>query len=417
VTNGSGEANTPTNVIYRGDCYTVLKRNFPDECVDLIYLDPPFSFDPKYAKVWLDKETARNFEELRKGGPKKYIEYMSRRLEQCYRVLRDTGSIYLHCNWRFSHDLRIEMDKIFGRNNFQDEIIWYYSVGGKSQRRWGRKHQNIFFYTKSNSWTFNSEYAKVAKRKTGKTSFGGRIGRDEQGRLYQDKITKNGKIYRYYLEEGRISDVWEIQPIQSQAKARTGWLSQKPVELLERIVSVSSNMDSVVLDPFCGCGTTPVAAHSLGRRWIGIDISSQACEIMKERMAGLEGVNEVEVIGLPLTTKDLKELKPFEFQDYVCKMTNSVKTAHVADSGIDGYYLGETPLQIKQQEKTGRNVIDNFETALRRKGKNEGYLIAFSFTRNAHEEAARAKDDGLDIRLVKVDELIRRDYKLEEEEF
>lgn len=402
-----------TNFIYHGDCYSVLKRNFPENCIDLIYMDPPFSFDPKYARLWYDKETLAMFEEMRKGDVKYYIAWMSKRLEQSYRVLKETGSMYLHCDWKFGHYLKVEMDNIFGRNNFQDEVIWHFSVGGKSQKRWGRKHETIYFYSKSNKWTFNSEYAKVEPRKTGKTSFGGRIARDEQGRLYQDKIAKSGKIYRYYLEENRIHDVWEIQPIQSQAKTRTGYFTQKPDELLERIVNVSSNRNDVILDPMCGCGTTIAAAHKLGRQWIGIDISSQACEVMKERMESLEDITEVEVRGLPLTVKDLKKLGHFEFEDYICAMTNSTKTVHVADEGIDGYYLGEIPLQVKQQERVGRNIVDEFETALRRKGKNKGYITAFSFTRNAYEEVARAKDDGLDISLIKVDELIKRDYELE----
>ncbi len=402
-----------TNFVYRGDCHAILKMNFPDNCIDLIYIDPPFSFDPKHARLWYDKETLETFEELRKGDIKHYINWMSKRLEQCYRVLRDTGSMYLHCDWKFGHYLKVEMDNIFGRDNFQDEIIWHFSVGGKSQRRWGRKHNTIFFYSKSNKWTFNTKDARVEQRKTGKESFGGRIDKDKQGRLYQDKIAKSGKIYRYYLDEGKIYDVWEIQPIQSQAKDRIGYFTQKPDELLERIIKVSSNPDDIVLDPMCGCGTTIAAAYKLGRRWIGIDISSQACEVMKKRMEDLEGITEVKIRGLPLTAKDLRKVNAFEFQDYICDMTNSVKTQHVADKGIDGYYLGETPLQIKQQERVGRRVVDEFETALRRKNKNKGYVVAFSFTKGAYEEVARAKDDKLDIKLVDMNELIKSDYDLE----
>ncbi len=402
-----------TNLIYRGDCYSVLKRHFSENIIDLIYVDPPFSFDPKYARLWYDKETLEVFEEIRKGDVKHYISWMSKRLEQSHRVLKNTGSIYLHCDWKFGHYLKVEMDNIFGRNNFQDEIIWHYSVGGKSQKRWGRKHDAIFFYSKSDKWTFNKEDAKVEPRKTGKESFGGRIGLDENGRPYQDKLAKSGKIYRYYLDEGRIHDVWEIQPIQSQDKRRTGYFTQKPDELLERIIKVSSNQGDIVLDPMCGCGTTMAAAHKLDRRWIGIDISTQACEVMKKRMECLEGITEVEVRGLPLTIKDLKELDAFEFEDYICEMTNSVKTTHVADKGIDGYYLGETPLQIKQQNRVGRRVVDEFETALRRKNKNKGYVVAFSFTKGAYEEAARAKDDKLGIELVEVNKLIKVDYDLE----
>ncbi|MBD3361356.1 hypothetical protein GF358_01035 [Candidatus Woesearchaeota archaeon] len=404
---------TATNLIYRGDCHSVLKRNFPENCVNLIYMDPPFSFNPKYAKLWYDKETLQMFEEIRKGSVKHYTAWISKRIEQAHRVLKNTGSIYLHCDWKFGHYIKVEMDNIFGKNNFQDEIIWHYSVGGKSQKRWGRKHDTIFFYTKSKKWTFNKKHAKVEPRKTGSKSFGGRIGTDENGRPYQDKIAKSGKIYRYYLDEGRIHDVWEIQPIQSQDKKRTGYFTQKPDELLERIIKVSSNPKDIVLDLMCGCGTTLAVSHSLRRQWIGIDISSQACEVIKQRMEGLEGINKVEIRGLPLTIKDLKKLGGFEFEDYICDMTNSVKTKHTSDKGIDGYHLGETPLQIKQQERVGRKVVDEFETALRRKNKNHGNIIAFSFTKGAYEETARARDDGLDIELIKMSELIKADYDLE----
>ena len=125
--------NIRTNLIYRGDCYSILKRNFPsgnsEEGIDLIYVDPPFSFDPKYARLWYDKETLEMFEEMRKGDVKHYISWMSKRLEQCHRVLKNTGSIYLHCDWKFGHYLKVEMDNIFDKNNFQGDIVWWYHWG------------------------------------------------------------------------------------------------------------------------------------------------------------------------------------------------------------------------------------------------------------------------------------------------
>jgi DNA modification methylase len=386
-----------TNLIYRGDCYTVLKRYFPENNIDLIYVDPPFSFDPKYARLWYDKDTLQMFEEIRKGDVKHYIAWMSKRLEQCHRVLKDNGSIYLHCDWKFGHYLKVEMDNIFGRNNFQNELIWYYQTGGASKKRYSKKHDTLFFYTKGGEWTFNSEDIKI--RRTEKA-------------LKRAQIPKGARIKATDIYKNP-DDVLIIPQMNPMAKERTGYLTQKPEALLEVIIKASSNPTDIVLDPMCGCGTTIVVAHKLDRRWIGIDISSQACEIMKERMEGLEGITEVEVRGLSLTIKDLKELDAFEFEDYICDMTNSLKTQHVADKGIDGYYLGETPLQIKQQERVGRMVVDEFETALRRKNKNKGYVVAFSFTKGAYEEAARAKDDELDIKLVDMNELIKSDYDLE----
>ncbi len=384
------------NLIYRGDCYTVLKRNFPEDCIDLIYLDPPFSFDPKYAKLWYDKETLEMFEEIRKGDVKHYIAWMSKRLEQSHRVLKNTGSIYLHCDWKFGHYLKVEMDNIFGRGNFINEIIWGYRTGGVSKKRWPRKHDTIFVYSKSNEFTFNPQKERIFYDKP---FFNPQ--KDEKGRYYAD-------VY--------VRDVWDdtLKPIINVSKERIGYETQKPESLLERIIKAGSNEEDTILDPMCGCGTTIAVAHKLGRQWIGIDISSQACGEMKERMEKLKGITNVEVRGLPLTAKDLVKLNPFEFEDYICDMTNSKKTPHTSDKGIDGYYLGETPLQIKQQENVGRNTVDNFETALRRKGKNEGFIIGFSFTRDAHEEVARAKDDKLNIKLISVKNLIIKDYDLEE---
>ncbi len=387
-----------SNLIYRGDSYTILKRNFPENCIDLIYIDPPFSFDPKYAKLWYDKETLEMFKELRKGGIKHYISWISKRIEQAYRVLKNTGSIYLHCDWKFGHYIKVEMDNIFGRNNFQNEIIWSYKSGGSTPKRFARKHDALFFYTKSKQLTFNTLQEKSYNRDLKPYRFKG-------VEEFQDEIGW------YTLVNMR--DVWEINMVGRTSGERIGYPTQKPEALLERIIKASSNEYDIVLDPMCGCGTTMAAAHKLDRRWIGIDISTQACEVMKKRMEGLEGITEVEIRGLPLTTKDLKKLYAFEFEDYICDMTNSMKTPHVGDKGIDGYYLGETPLQIKQRERVGRTVVDEFETALRRKNKNKGYIIAFSFTRNAYEEAARAKDDELDIVLVKMINLIKSDYNLE----
>lgn len=280
-------------------------------------------------------------------------------------------------------------------------MIWRYQTGGASKIRFSRKHDKILFYSKGGTWTFNPEAIHI--KRTEKSLK--RAQNPKGARIKTTDIYKNP------------DDVLIIPAMNPMAKERLGYPTQKPEALLEVLIKASSNSGDIVLDPMCGCGTTIVVAHKLGRRWVGIDISSQACGIMRERMMGLEGITEVEVIGLPLTTKDLKGLSPLEFQDYICEMTNSQKNPQkVADMGIDGYYLGEIPLQIKQQERVGRNAVDNFETALRRKRKNKGYVVAFSFTRDAYEEGARAKEDGLGIQLIRVDELIFWDYELEGEE-
>lgn len=396
-----------TNLIYCGDNLKVL-RGFPEKSVDLIYGDPPFFSNKNYEIILGNGAEMKVYEDRWKGGINVYIEWMQERLWQCYRVLKDTGSIYLHCDWHASHRLRIVLDEIFGEDNFQNEIIWFYSVGGKSKRRFARKHDNIFFYSKSKHWVFRHEDVATVPRKTGSKSFGGKIGVDELGRRYQDKRTKSGKYYRYYLDVGKIpEDVWEIQSIQSQSKERLGYPTQKPEALLERIIKASSNPGDIVLDPFCGCGTTLVVAHRRDRKWIGIDVSPIACKAMQGRLRK-DGVSNVRIIGAPKTIEELRELKPFQFQNWVIDRISGVPSKKKSrDMGIDGYtFMFREPVQIKQSEGVGRNVLDNFETAVRRVHRRKGYIIAFSFVKAAYEEAARAKlEEGLEIKLVQVDEL------------
>jgi tRNA G10 N-methylase Trm11 len=177
---------------------------------------------------------------------------------------------------------------------------------------------------------------------------------------------------------------------------------------LERIIQASSNPGDVVLDPFCGCGTTVAAAHLLNRQWIGIDISPTAVNVMKRRLEKL-GAPPIEPIGVPQTVAELKTLKPFEFQNWVVQQFYGTQSKRkLKDMGIDGYsFFVRDPIQVKQSERVGRPVVDSFETAVERVGKDKGYIVAFSFTRDAYEEVARAKQvKGLEIKLVKVTELL-----------
>ena len=202
--------------------------------------------------------------------------------------------------------------------------------------------------------------------------------------------------------------VTDIRPINSRAAERLGYPTQKPEALLKRIIESSSSPEDVVLDPFCGCGTAVASAEQLSRRWIGIDISPTAVEIMKLRMRRVTST-AVKILGMPDDEAALRTLKPFEFQNWVVQRfvgTHSPRKS--GDMGIDGYsFMVGNPIQVKRSDKVGRNVVDNFETAMRRGGHDVGYIVAFSFTRNAREEAARARwSDGLEIRLVTVKDLL-----------
>jgi len=385
-----------TNTIYCGDCLDVMKK-FPDECVDLIYLDPPFFSNKNYEVIWGDGYELRAFQDRWKGGVENYIAWMRPRLQQCYRVLKKTGSIYLHCDWHANAHLRILMDDIFGESNFMAEIIWHYHTGGVSKRNWGTKHDTIFFYVKDRKSPYTFNLIKE-KRYYERPFFGATEGykRDEQGRLY---------ILAH------PDDVWEIPGVLNVSKQFLGYPTQKPEALLEKIITASSNPLDIVLDPFCGCGTAIAAAHKLGRRWVGIDVSPTACNVMQRRMSDLRA--QVNLVGMPMTEDELKKIQPFDFQNWVVqRLFGRVSSKKSSDLGIDGYTMEGYPIQVKQSEGVGRNVVDNFETAMRRNGANTGIIVAFSFGKGAYEEAARAKNkENMDIRLITVSELLKNEQK------
>ena len=392
------------NVIYCGDNLTWLKK-FPDKCVDLIYLDPPFFSNRHYEVIFNDGEEIRSFEDRWKGGINHYIEWMKDRVFELHRILKDTGSFYLHCDWHASHYLKVMCDDIFGYRNFRNEIVWCYSTSGRGKREFSKKHDVIFFYSKTNDYFWNDKEVKIPYS-------------DEYIKSHFKDKDKNSKVCRkrfdagkwriYYPDEGMIpNDWWEISYVNSMAKERLGYPTQKPEALLERIIKASSNKDDLILDPFCGCGTTIAVAQRLQRKWIGIDVSPSACKLMKNRVEK-NGARGIEIIGLPLNVTELKELPPFEFQNWcVGALGGTVNPKKVGDMGIDGFtFMNRYPIQVKQSEGIGRNVIDNFETALQRAKQDMGYIIAFSFGKGAYEEVAEAKQRGLHIDLLTVDKLL-----------
>ena len=367
-----------TSVIYCDDNLTRL-ASMPRESVDLIYLDPPFFSNRHYEVIWGDEAEVRSFEDRWEGGIYHYVEWMKERLIEMRRVLKPTGSIYLHCDWHASHYLKVTMDEVFGVENFLNNVVWCYGLGGSSKRYWPRKHDDILWYS------------------------------NVPGGHYFEADMIPATSARMAGMDKKAPDYWMIPTINNQAKERLGYPTQKPEELLERIVRSTSRRDDVVLDPFAGCGTTLVAAHRLQRRWIGIDISPTACNLMSRRLQKV-GALGIRLVGMPATVDDLRQLKPFEFQNWVVDRINGIQSSRKSgDMGVDGhtFFLHE-PVQIKQSEAIGRNVIDNFETAVQRDGKKRGFVIAFSFGRGAHEEAARVRREGLDIQLVTVTDLLER---------
>ena len=247
------------NIAYCGDNLGIM-RGLLSGSIDLIYLDPPFFTQRDF------KATAGSFTD-KWDDMENYLGFIRERLIECHRILKSTGSLYLHCDYRANYRLRVALNEVFGVGNFRNEIVWCYENGGASKKTFSNKHDTIYFYSKTKEYQFYPE----------------RVKENRAGPSLRRALAKNGRmgsmgIYRYPL------DVFHIPFIAPMSKERTGYPTQKPLSLLERIIKASSNEGDLVLDPFCGSGTTCAAAEKLNRRWIGIDISEKALEMTNKRL-------------------------------------------------------------------------------------------------------------------------------------
>ncbi len=372
------------NQLYYGDNLEIL-RQMPDDFVDLIYIDPPFNskrnynivFDGAVAEekaftdTWSWEGVRKEYELIEKepqryskiidflDGMKKllgkddslfcYLTMMATRLVELHRVLKNTGSFYLHCDPTASHYLKILMDNIFEQKNFRNEIVWCYQGTGEPKKMFKRKHDVVFFYSKAENYFFSEENSVEKISDFSKSKY---TKKDKNG-FYKEIKHKNGKVFKQYQKEFmRMRDVWDIPIINAMAKERLGYPTQKPEALLERIVKASSNEGDLVLDAFCGCGTTIAVAEKLNRRWIGIDITFLAIDLIKKRLTDHFYKDEqhfqerVKVFGIPqdlsgaehLARKTDKLRK--EFEKWACSLVGGVSNEkHGADGGIDGYVL------------------------------------------------------------------------------
>ena len=283
------------NRLLLGDCLDVMK-GMDTGSIDLIYSDPPYNTGVDWGEFndewspddvkgeWLvELEAAHPSITLlikiimrEKGlGAWSYMAMILVRLFEMRRILKDSGSTYIHVDQGMSHYVKLGMDIIFGRHKFQNEIIWAYRTGGVSKSRFARKHDNIFFYTKTDKYTFNESREKsyVSATSAGMKAYG------HKGKEYM-LLEDEGGVYRQVV----MRDVWHIDATGTVSHERLGYPTQKPLELLKRIVAASSNEGDVVLDPFCGSGTTLLAAQSMNRRWIGIDKNPNAIRIAESRL-------------------------------------------------------------------------------------------------------------------------------------
>jgi DNA modification methylase len=449
-----------TRVIFCGDNLDQLKK-FPDGCVDLIYIDPPFNSNRNYEVFWGETKEKRSFED-RHASTQAYIDFMRPRCVELHRVLKKTGSFYYHCDWHASHYVKIMLDQIFSENLFQNEIIWCYKTRHFSKKHFSRKHDTIFFYTKSDNYVFNwndvvrplSENTIKKYKHEDKKGHYRLVGRGITGspiRSAKDVDPKWEKtnpelVVRDYLEDKigiPIEDYWGIDIINQASKERLGYPTQKPLPLLERIIKASSKPNDIVLDAFCGCGTALVAAENLGRQWIGIDISPTACRVMAKRLRDVCGMKEDEklwrigrgfvVRDLPWTEKQLKEIPPFEFENWAVIALGGVpNVAKVGDMGIDGRIYpvsavpkktkGELdfmdvwyPIQVKQKDKVGSPDIRDFEGMMVTHDRSKGFFVSFGYSQDAMSEIqAFFKKTGKSIIALTVKDILEEQiaYKL-----
>lgn len=312
------------NKLILGDNLEVL-RTIPDESVDLIYLDPPFFSNRHYECIWKgDKGEIRSFEDRWSGGIEHYIQWLRERVQEMHRVLKSTGSIYLHCDHHADAYIRVYiLDPVFGSGNFRNEIVWCYSGGGASKKQFARKHDSIFFYTKSGEWTFNADAVRTPYKWTEGQKRADGSGRDlDKGKLSDDFI---------------LPDFLEEHSVMPWARERIGYPTQKPEALLERIIRASSNEGDIVLDPFVGGGTTVAVANRLNRSWIGIDQSAQAIRVSENRINNQGLTSEFEVVLHKYDYDDLFTQDPFKFESWIVQQFGGVPNVKQrGDLGLDG---------------------------------------------------------------------------------
>jgi site-specific DNA-methyltransferase (adenine-specific) len=269
------------NSIIHGDCLEQL-RNIEKESIDLIYLDPPFFTELKHKLKNRERTKEFSFDDTW-GSDKGYTQFLKERIETMKPLLKKEGSIFVHCDKSGEHIVRAILDSVFGANNFQSEIIWSYKRWSNSKKGLLPSHQNIYFYSNSKSFKFNTIYTSYSET-TNVDQILQRRTRDEHNKSVYDKESDGSFKVSDKKKGVPLSDVWVIPYLNPKAKERVGYPTQKPLLLLEQIIKLVTNEGDLVLDPFCGSGTTCVAAKLLGREFIGIDKSKEAVELSISRL-------------------------------------------------------------------------------------------------------------------------------------
>jgi len=269
------------NCIIEGDCLEIM-RSIEKESIDLIYLDPPFFTEKKHFLKNRARTKEFSFDDIW-GSNKKYAYFLEERISLMHDLLKATGSIFVHCDKNGGHIIRTILDHIFGVKNFQSEIIWSYKRWSNSKKGLLPAHQNIYFYSKTKDFKFNTIYTSYSKS-TNIDQILQRRTRDEHNKSIYD-VNANGEFRHSDKKKGvPLNDVWDIPYLNPKAKERVGYPTQKPILLLDRIIDLTTQKGDLVLDPFCGSGTTCVASKLQDRNFIGIDSSHEAVELALTRI-------------------------------------------------------------------------------------------------------------------------------------
>ena len=347
-----------TNKIYHGNCVEKLKEIEANK-VDLIYFDPPFFTQRKHSLTNKDNSKTYEFDD-KYNSIEEYLELVENVLLESKRVLKNTGSVFLHCDKTASHNIRVVMDKIFGRENFQSEIIWSYKRWSNAKKGLLNSHQVIFFYSKTQDFKFNTLYTDYSATTNLDQILQDRE-RNENGKSVYKK-DENGNVILGKEKKGvPLSDVWEIPYLNPKAKERTGYPTQKPVLLLNQILNIVTDEGDLVVDPFCGSGTTCVSAKSLKRQFIGIDISKDAVELANSRL------EEMVISESNLLNKGTSEYQ--EKTEKELAILQNINAFPVQrNSGIDGFLKDHfegmpVPVKIQGEYETIEDAIEKLEKA------------------------------------------------------
>jgi site-specific DNA-methyltransferase (adenine-specific) len=395
-------------MLLQGDCLEKMK-DIGNSSIDLVYLDPPFFTQTKQRlkdKIFNEYAFDDKWKDI-----DEYKDFIKNRIIECKRVLKDDGSIFLHCDRNASHYLRIALDEVFGFDNFQSEIIWSYKRWSNAKKGLLNAHQAIFFYSKTQNCKFNTIYTDYSETTNLDQIFQKRK-RGENGKTIYQK-DDSGKCELMEQKNGvPLSDVWEIPYLNPKAKERVGYPTQKPILLLERIIKIASNEGDTVLDPFCGSGTTLVAAKLLNRKYIGIDELSEAIELTKRRL------------DRPIRTESmlLKNGKEaYRNQDgAILDILKEIDAEPVQrNKGIDGFLridgkMKPIPVRIQRSTETIEYAKNQLKIAIAKNGFQTAVLYKTADKTESTLFSAPEADKNKFYIFDKIDDLIRfkRDFAI-----